>query len=48
VRVFAICLACDRKGGRSLAPAWRSLVLAFVVLIVVLAAFAAFFVWLSH
>jgi hypothetical protein len=46
VQVFAICLACDRKGGRSLAPAWRSLGLAFVVLIVALAAFAALSLWL--
>jgi hypothetical protein len=46
VQVFAICLACDRKGGRSLSPAWRSLALAFVGLIVALAAFAALSVWL--
>ena len=46
VRVFAICLACDRKGGRSLAPAWRSLALAFVILIVVLAGVAVLSVWL--
>ena len=41
LRVFAICLECDRKGGRSLAAAWRTLVLAFVGLILVLAVLAA-------
>lgn len=46
VGVFAICLECDRRGGRSLAPAWRSLVVAFIALIVVLALVAGLAVWL--
>lgn len=25
-KVFAICLDCDRRGGRSLTPAWRGVV----------------------
>jgi|HubBroStandDraft_1064217.scaffolds.fasta_scaffold299266_1 hypothetical protein len=27
VRVWAVCLECDRRKGRSLAQAWRSLLL---------------------
>ena len=46
LQVFAICLACDRTKGRSLAPAWRSFVLAFALLIVALAAFAGLSLWL--
>ena len=48
VKVFAICLECDRRGGRSLTAAWRSLALAFVVLLLVLAAFAGVSIWLAR
>jgi hypothetical protein len=37
VRVWAICLACDRKGGRSLSGAWASLALWLTALLVALA-----------
>ena len=40
-QVWAICLECDRKGGNSLAPAWRGLVLGFLGLLLALAIFAA-------
>jgi hypothetical protein len=33
VRVWAICLECDRKKGKSLAPAWRSLLLWILALL---------------
>lgn len=41
VETHAICVRCDRKKGRTLSPAWRGLVLAGVILIVALAAYAA-------
>jgi hypothetical protein len=36
VKTWAICLECDRKKGRSLTSAWRSLVLALVAGLVVM------------
>jgi len=41
LRVFAICLECDRKGGRSLTPAWRSLLLWLLLILGGLAALVA-------
>lgn len=41
LRVFAICLECDRKGGRSLAPAWKSLLLWLLAILGGLAALVA-------
>ena len=38
--VFAICLECDRRGGRSLGAGWMRLLLGFGALLVVLALFA--------
>ena len=38
--VFAICLDCDRRGGRSLSGGWTRLLLGFAALIVLLALFA--------
>jgi hypothetical protein len=42
VRVWAICLACDRRKGRSLSGAWRGLLLWLVMILVAL----AFATWL--
>lgn len=41
VEPHAICTRCDRKKGRSLAGAWRGLLLAGLLLLLALAAFAA-------
>jgi hypothetical protein len=38
---FAICLTCVKRGGNSLAPAYRGLVLWLAAIVVGLAAFAA-------
>lgn len=38
--VFAICLECDRTGGRSLRPGWNGLLRGFLVLLALLALFA--------
>lgn len=35
-RIWAICLECDRKGGKSLAPAWRGLVFWLLAIVVVM------------
>ena len=40
VQLWAICLQCDRKGGRSLAPAWRRAALWIAGVFLVLIAFA--------
>lgn len=45
---WAICLDCDRKGGRSLAGAWASFGLWLVGLLVVLAAAVALLAALSR
>ena len=37
---FAICLDCDRRGGRSLTSGWWGLLLGFGALLLLLAAFA--------
>jgi hypothetical protein len=37
VRVWAICLGCERRKGRSLSGAWRSLLLWLTAILVVLA-----------
>lgn len=41
VGVFAICLDCDRKGGRSLSPAWRGLIVWLLLILGGLAAVVA-------
>jgi hypothetical protein len=46
-RVWAICLDCDRKGGRSLAPAWQGLLLWLGGLLLGLAALTALVGWLA-
>lgn len=46
-QVWAICLDCDRKGGRSLAPAWRGLLLWLLAIVVGLAAIVAILGMLS-
>ncbi len=45
---FAICLTCVKHGGRSLAPAYRGLVLWLGAIIVGLAAIAAMLVALAR
>lgn len=40
-QTWAICLECDRRGGRTLAPAWRGLVLWLVAILVALAVLVA-------
>lgn len=46
-RTWAICLDCDRRKGRSLAGAWRSLGLWLVGVLLLLAAVIGAFEWLS-
>jgi hypothetical protein len=46
-RVWAICLDCDRKGGSSLSPGWRAVILWLVVPLVALAAVVALLGWLA-
>lgn len=41
VETHAICTRCDRKKGRSLAGAWRGLLLGAALLLLALAGFAA-------
>lgn len=41
VSVWAICLECDRKGGRSLVSPWRGVLRGFAILLALLAMFAA-------
>lgn len=38
---FALCLTCVRRGGASLAPAWRNLLVWLAGIVVALAAVAA-------
>jgi hypothetical protein len=47
VKVWAVCLDCDRKGGRSLSRAWGGLVVWLVGLLVILAAVTAALGWLT-
>jgi hypothetical protein len=47
VRVWAVCLACDRKKGRSLSGAWGGLVVWLVGILVVLAAATALMGWIA-
>ncbi|MBX3214829.1 MAG: hypothetical protein KF850_22540 [Labilithrix sp.] len=46
-KTWAICLDCDRKKGRSLGGAWRSVGLWLVGLLVALAALVALLEWLA-
>ena len=46
-KVWAICLECDRKKGRSLWPAWRGLILWLMIPIGLLAAATALLGWLA-
>jgi hypothetical protein len=43
---WAICLDCDRKGGRSLRGAWGRLVLWLLAILALLAAVIALLEWL--
>ncbi len=47
-KVWAICLECDRKGGRSLKGAWRGLLLWLGGLLLLLAALTAAMGWLAR
>ena len=47
-KVWAICLECDRRGGRSLSKAWRGLLLWLVAVLAVLAALTAAMGWLAR
>jgi hypothetical protein len=46
-RTFAICIDCDRRKGRSLAGAWRGLLLWLLGVLFVLGAVAAAVGWLA-
>ncbi len=46
-RTWAICLACDARGGSSLAPAWRGLLVWLGVILVALAVVVGALTWLS-
>lgn len=46
-KVWAICLDCDRKGGRSLTAPWVGLLVWMLGLLVALAALVALVGWLS-
>jgi hypothetical protein len=48
VKVWAVCLDCDRRGGRSLRGAWGGLVTWLVLILVGLAAATAALGWLTH
>jgi hypothetical protein len=45
VQTWAICHGCDRRGGRSLSSAWRSLGVWAALLLVALAGLAVLAVW---
>ncbi len=47
VKVWAVCLDCDRRGGRSLRRAWGGLVGLLAVVLVVLAVATAAIGWLA-
>jgi hypothetical protein len=47
-KVWAICLECDRKKGRSLVGAWVRLLMWLMVPIGVLAVLTALLAWLSQ
>ncbi len=46
-KVWAICLECDRKKGRSLGPAWRGLILWLLLPMGLLAAATALLGWIA-
>lgn len=46
-RVWAICLDCDRKKGRSLGGAWRGFGAWLAAILVVMAAIVGLLEWLS-
>jgi hypothetical protein len=46
-KVWAICLECDRRRGRSLAPAWIRLIGWLLVPLIALAAATALVGWLA-
>jgi hypothetical protein len=47
VRTWAICLECDRTKGRSLSPAWRSLLVFLVAILAAMTALVALLAWAS-
>ena len=47
VRVWAVCLECDRKKGRSLLGAWSGLLAWLVLVLVALAAATALMGWVA-
>jgi len=46
-KTWAVCLDCDRKGGRSLASAWRGFLVWTVIVLVGLAAATALMGWIA-
>jgi len=46
VRTWAVCLGCARRGGTSLAPAWRLVLWWVLAPVAVLAALLAGLLWL--
>ena len=46
-KVWAICLACEDRGGRSLKTAWRGLLGFLAIPVLVLAALVALLAWYS-
>lgn len=47
IKVWAICLECDRKGGKSLRRAWVGFVAWLVVPLLLLAAVVTLLTWLG-
>ena len=48
VQTWAICLRCDRKGGRSLRSAWTGILIWGLGMLLILGALAFVAVWLAH
>ncbi len=48
VELWAICVRCDRRKGRSLAAGWGTVTLWLLLLLVGLALFAGLSIWLVH
>lgn len=46
--MWAVCLDCDRKGGRSLAGAWMGFGAFFLLILLALAGAVALLAWLSR
>jgi hypothetical protein len=47
-KVYAICLSCDKRAGRSLRAAWRTVALWAIGPLLVLAAAVALLAWITN